>query len=86
MPLPYDYLKSIDSLTDGQPSAQHQRSDIDYREEENFNIWQHPNMLDLPFLAEDAPPSIDWQMYSKILYSQPDQIDSLFVHIKSNIE
>lgn len=25
-------------------------------------------------------------MYSKILYSQPDQIDTLFVHIKSNIE
>ena len=39
MPVPYDYLRSIDSLTDGQPSAQHQRSDTNYREEENFNIW-----------------------------------------------
>ena len=51
-PQPYDYIRNMDELTEGPLSAylnprQQEQSELDYKGEEKFNIWQHPTILDI---------------------------------------
>ena len=73
MPHQFDYLRNIDEITEGPPSAfQKSRagrelSELDYKGNEKFNIWQHPTIAFVPYSSEEVP-EIEWEQFYRHNY------------------
>lgn len=78
----------MDELTEAPLSQylekrQQEHSELDYKGEEKFNIWQHPTILDIPYTTEEVP-EIDWHQLYRENYFEDQEAQA--VNFLSNIE